>query len=53
VGTFFGGDKQRKMDKITGEEYMACGPLLVLLTKYYQGDRVEDEMGGACGTNRG
>jgi hypothetical protein len=41
------------MDKITDVDYMACGPLWGLLTKYYEGDRVEDEMGGACGTNGG
>ena len=40
-----------KMDKITDEDYMACGPSRGLLTKYYESDRVEDEMGGACGTN--
>jgi len=34
AGTFFGGAQQRKKDKITGEDYMACGPLWVLLTKY-------------------
>jgi hypothetical protein len=34
AGTFFGRAQQRKKDKVTGEDYMPCGPLWVLLTKY-------------------
>jgi hypothetical protein len=44
-----------KMDEVTGEWRKLHHEELndVLLTKYCSGDKIENEMGGACSVNRG